>query len=462
MTLTETIAGHFATCTRARIPDDAAAAAKRLLLDTMAVAWAGADAPGGAAIRDLVTTEGGRPESTVWVFGDRLPATAAAFLNGVSAAALDYDSVYEAGSVHPEIVIVPACWAMAEREGRSGRDLIAAIALGTDLMCRLGKATRRNTGWFYTALYGAFGAAAASARLLGLDANGIADALGLALARTGGTQQALVEKTIAKRLQSAFMAREGVFAALLAKAGASGPRQALEGTYGLYKKYDDGDPDVLMAGLGQRFENVATAIKKYPSCTANHPPVEAAIAIAREFDLVADDVVEVEVALSPLSHRLVGGPFDPGANPQVAAQFSIQYSIACALLRRRLAIADIQDDAVRDPAVGRLAAKVRAVADETNKGKFAPATVTVVTRRHGTIRREAPHVPGTLEFPLGESELHAKVLDCLAAGPRPLVGADAERLIARLRAIEDVGDMGDFFAGMKGAGMGRRAAGGAS
>lgn len=459
MTLTETIARHFVACDRAHVPDDAAAAAKRLLLDTFAVAWAGADAPGGGAIRDLVAGEGGTPESTVWVYGDRLPATAAAFLNGVSAAALDYDSVYEAGSVHPEIVVVPACWAVAEREGASGRDLIAAVALGTDLMCRLGKATRRNTGWFYTALYGVFGAAAASAKLLGLNANGIADALGLALARTGGTQQALVEKTIAKRLQSAFAAREGVFAALLAQTGASAPREAFEGAYGLYKKYDDGDPDVLLADLGRRFENVATAVKKYPSCTANHPPIEAAIAIAREFDIAADDVTEVEVALSPHSHRLVGGRFDPGSNPQVAAQFSIQYSIACALTRRRLAIADIQDAAVRDPAVGRLAARVRATVDESNTGKFAPATVTVVTRRHGIIRRHAPHVPGTVEAPLGEAELRAKVLDCLAAGPRPLVGAEAERLIARVQSVEEVPNMREFFLGMTTGSRGRRAAG---
>jgi 2-methylcitrate dehydratase PrpD len=448
MTVSETLAKHVAAARYEALPADVALFTKRLVLDTLAVAWAGADAPGAKPVRELVAKEGGAPESTLWVFGGRLPAGAAAFLNGMAASALDYDSVYEAGSVHPDIVTVPAALAIAERQRLSGREFLTAVALGNDLMCRLGKATVKNTGWFYTSLYGVFGAAAAAAKLLKLDAGGVRDALGLAFSHAGGTQQALIEKTMAKRLQSAFAARNGVFCALLAAAGARAPAEAFEGKFGFYAKYDAGDPEVLLADLGMRFEHTATAVKKYPSCTANHPAVEGALALAREFDLKPDDVDGVEVAISPFSHQLVGAPYDPGANPQVAAQFSIQYSLASALLRRRLAIADIQPEAALDSEARAFAAKVAVKIDEANKGKFAPAEVAIRTKTHGTLTRRVAHVPGTAQNPMSEADLHAKVRDCVAAAGLPGSAASADRLIERTMTIEIVADMATFFDGL--------------
>lgn len=448
MTITETIAAHVAATGPERIPATVAEATRRYVLDTLAVAWAGADAPGGAAIHAMAMADGGAAEAGAWVHGGRLPASAAAFVNGVSAAALDYDSVYEAGSVHADVVVVPAAWAVAERAGASGAEFLAAVALGTDIACRLGKASRRNSGWFYTSVAGVYGAAAACARLAGLDRDGIANAMGFALSHTGGTQQALLEKTDAKRMQSAFAAKAGVFCAQLAAAGASAPRQALEGTYGYFAKYEDCDPAALLDGLGERYENTRSAIKKYPSCTANHAPVEAAIALARELDIRPDEVSAVEAVLSPFSQRLVGGPFEPAANPQVAAQFSIQYSLACALARRRLGVADIQRDAVLDPRLGTLAGKVASRADEANKGKFAPARIAVTTARHGRVERDAPFVPGAPEHPLSAEEHCAKVMDCLAVGSWPLDGAAAARLVDRVCNIERVTDMRRLFDGI--------------
>jgi 2-methylcitrate dehydratase PrpD len=448
MTISETLAAHVAATGPGRIPDAVAASTRRFVLDTIAVGWAGADAPGGDAIYAMAAAEGGAAQASVWVRGGRLPAGAAAFVNGVSAAALDYDSVYEAGSVHADVVVVPAAWAMAEHVGASGADFLTAVALGTDIACRIGKASRRNSGWFYTSVAGVYGAAAACAKLAGLDRDGIANAMGFALSHTGGTQQALAEKTDAKRMQSAFAAKAGVFCAQLAAAGASAPRQALEGTYGYFAKYEDCDPAVLLEALGERYENTHSAIKKYPSCTANHAPVEAAIALARELDLQPDDVSSAEVVLSPFSQRLVGGPFQPAANPQVAAQFSIQYSLACALARRRLGVADIQREAVLDPKLGELAGKVRSSADDANKGKFAPARIVVTSTRHGRVERDAPFVPGAPEHPLSAEEHRAKVLDCLAVGPRPLAGGAAARLIDRIGDIEGVADMRRAFEGI--------------
>jgi 2-methylcitrate dehydratase PrpD len=295
-----------------------------------------------------------------------------------------------------------------------------------------------------------FGAAAAAARLLKLDAAGVRDALGLAFSHAGGTQQALIEKTMAKRLQSAFAARNGVFCALLAAAGGRAPAEAFEGKFGFYAKYDAGDPTMLLADLGVRFEHVATAVKKYPSCTANHPAVEGALALARELDLKPDDVDGVEVTISPFSHQLVGAPYDPGANPQVAAQFSIQYSLASALLRRRLAIADIRPEAALDPEARAFAAKVEVKVDAANKSKFAPAEVAIHTKIHGTLKRRVEHVPGTAQSPMSEADLHAKVRDCVVAAGVPKSAIVADRLIERAMMVEAVADMATFFDGLAG------------
>jgi 2-methylcitrate dehydratase PrpD len=132
----------------------------------------------------------------------------------------------------------------------------------------------------------------------------------------------------------------------------------------------------------------------------------------------------------------------------VAAQFSIQYSLACALARRRLGVADIRREAVLDPEIAVLAGKVRSAADASNQGKFAPARIAVTTARHGRVERDAPFVPGAPEHPLSAEEHRAKVLDCLAVGPRPLEGDTAALLIDRIGNIERVADMRRLFDGI--------------
>src|SRR3546814_3791841 len=220
-------------------------------------------------------------------------------------------------------------------------------------------------------------------------------------------------------MQSALAARAGVFSALLAERGVGAPEAAFEGKFGYYRMYEEGDPEHLLAGLGERFENASSTVKKYPSCTANHAAVDGAIQLAAEHDLRAEDVTGVEVVLSPASHQLVGAEFDPGGNPQVAAQFSIQYSLASALVRRRLGIAEIQNEAVLDPMIRDFARRVSVSVDETNTGKFAPAEVTIATRTKGTLKRRIGQVPGTPQNPMTDTELPAKFRDCATSGAAP-------------------------------------------
>jgi len=219
MTLSEQLADFIVATSYDTIPEDVVACAKRLLVDTLAVAWAGTTSDGVADVAAMVGEEGGRPEATLWGFGRSATAVQAAFVNGVASAALDYDSLHLAAMSHASIVTLPAAFALAERRPTSGRDFLAAFILGNEVHCRLGLATQAHSGWFYTSMHGVFGAAAAGAKVLQLDRTGVCNALGAALSHVGGTQQAIIERSLTKRMQSAFAARNGVFSALLAERG---------------------------------------------------------------------------------------------------------------------------------------------------------------------------------------------------------------------------------------------------
>ena len=427
------------------IPDAVIDHTRRMILDTFGVARAGAGAPGSADIEDLVVATGGGGRCRAWASGRQLDSMGAAFVNSVHAAALDYDSVFETGSVHPDIVSIPASWAVAEEAGGTGKDLLAAVVLANELMCRLSAAATENRGWFNTALFGGFGAAAAAAKILGLPVEQTRDALGLVLSQAGGSQQALIEKTMAKRVQSGFAARAGVFAAMLAGRGVTAPAQCFEGDYGFYRLYCDGDPATLLDGFGDEYLCTGAAVKKYPSCTANHVPIDAVIEIVEELDLAPDDIRSIRTVISPFAHGLVGAPFDPGNNPQVAAQFSLEYSIACAALRRRLTVDDIQVEVIGAPEIRDFIGRISIEVDEANAGKFAPAEVIVESARHGTIRRRQDYVPGTPERRLTMKQIEDKFRTCVSAGADSLAPEEIDRLIERLMAIADVPDMSGFF-----------------
>lgn len=441
--IADAIARHIVDLRFESLSPGALAAAKRLMLDTLVVAWAGSDAPGSSDVKALLAEQGGRAESSIWGYGGRLPAPAATFLNGMFAAALDYDGI---NTVHADIVTLPAALALAERGHASGRSFVTAFIIGSDLCCRLGAATvPPHRGWFNSSVFGVFGAAATGAKLLGLDAGATRHALGIALSQAAGTQQANVEQALTKRMQSAFAAQAGVFSALLAARGVTAPRETFDGKFGLYQLYQPGNPETILDGLGQRFEHENTTIKKYPSCACNHAAIEATLQIVNEHDIKPEDVISVETTLSPLMHRLVGAPFDPSENPQVTAQFSVQYSVACAILRRRLVIADIQDDAVLDPAIRALTRRIRVIVDETNKGSRVPAEVAIATRRHGTIRRRAEKFPWGHEDLPPEEALNEKFRDCMRYAAKPLTPSQMDLLVGRVREIENIPDMAEFF-----------------
>ena len=451
LTVTHRLAQYIADTRYEAFSEDSLLAAKRFMLDTLSVAWAGTDAPGCREAYALLIDEGGRADSRAWAYseneqhGRRLPAMSAAFINGMTSAALDYDGIGSGAAVHVNITVLPAALAMAERLHATGREFLSAFIIGADLTHRLAAAADLpNAGFHYVPIYGVFGAAAACARLLRLNVLETRHALGIAFMQASGTQQANIDPSLSKRMMSAFAARAGVHAALLAQRGITGPAQAIEGKFGLFKMYQGGDAALVLEQLGSRFDNVLGSIKMYPSCGANHTSIAGTLQLIDQYDLQPDDVISVDVTMPSYTARLVGNAYDPSGDAQVAAQFSVRYSIACLLVRRRLGLAEIQEDAARDPEINRHVGKVNVHIDPTQKGTRGPVVLRMQTKSQGEIVTQVAHVPGSLQAPVSDDRIQRKFDECLRRGVRPLDDTRIERLTRRVRGIEEVSDM-DLF-----------------
>ena len=242
---------------------------------------------------------------------------------------------------------------------------------------------------------------------------------------------------------SGLAARAGVFAAQAAKQGITAPREVFEGKYGFYALYGEGKPAALLEGLGEHYVTTQTVTKKYPSCTANHVAIEAALMLASEHDLKNENIDSITVTISPFMDNLVGGTFDAGSNPQVAAQFSIQYSIACAIQRRQLSIAEIQPDVIADPTINALIKKIKVSVEPEWPGKFSPCDLEIRARDGHRLTHHAAHTPGTLENPMSMGDLKAKFIDCAKSGVSPMNSDQCNSAIETMLKIETVKDIAE-------------------
>src|SRR5262249_29137265 len=295
-----------------------------------------------------------------------LGAAGAAFVNGTAVHGEDFDDTFEGGPGHAGAGVAPAVLAPCERHRADGRAGLIGIAVGVETLCRLSlvapKAMHR-AGFHPTAVLGAVGAAAGIGAALRLDARQLVDALGNVGSMASGIIEYLAEGAWTKRLHPGWAAQSGLRAALLGRAGFSGPRTMFEGVHGLFNGFAhtrEGDYDALTGDFGERWVTETLAFKPYPCGTMTHPYIDCARRLAAR-GLAADDIAEVvgEVAEGTV-HRL-WEPLPDKQRPAngYAAKFSTPYCVAAGFVRRNVGLDAFTDEAVREPAVLALAAKVR-------------------------------------------------------------------------------------------------------
>ena len=444
------VAEHVAKTKFEDLPREVVEKIKLFVLDSFGVALPGSGAPGVPPVAELMAELGGKPESTVFVYGNKLTAMDAAMVNSMMVHALDLDDLHEDSIVHPSCCQIPVAFAVAEQRAPvHGKDLITAIALGIDLSCRLALSIISGIGFIRSGICGIFGAVANAAKLRNCPKEVIIQAMGIALSHTSGNAQVLLDGALVKRMQPGFMGRDGIFSVLLAERGMKGPENVLLGKYGFLELYKRGEiyPDRILKDLGQLFEVVNLSAKPYPGGRFIHGPAELGIEISKKENLTPDQISELTIYLPKTAYDYVGRPYDPDkGNPQVMAQFCAAYACAAGIVRRDLFVGEFDEKVIKDPVIGGLARKAKILVDETVKDPTAttPVNLEIKTKDGRVFSGKVQYLKGHPKNFLSKEEFHAKFKKCLDLSPSKIPGENLAKMIDLVDRLETVPDVGEI------------------
>ena len=408
---TERLAAYAAGLKLEDLPRATVERAKHCLIDAVACAIFGRQFPWSAMVLDEALAVGaGGPCRVPGVAGKTLQVPQAALALGAFAHAFEYDNLRKPGAgVHPGATVALPALAMAASVKASGRDLITAIVAGVEVMFRIGAATLHSPetlGFHAPGVTGPFGAAAACASLMHLTPRETAHAFGIAGSLAGGLLAFAKAGTggMVKRLHLGRAAESGVVAARLAQRGYEGPRNVLEGRYGVLESFcDDMDPALLTRGLGREFETERICFKRYPCHVTAHVPVQLLRGFIEAHGFGGDDIGAIAIEASPkvISHHGERAPAD-----LLLAQYSVPFCVALAAYHDPLDPGAFCDDVIRDARVRNLAQCIGLTAGEAVKGWGARVSVTCNDGRRfeGAIDSWL----GCPETPLSETQLQVK------------------------------------------------------
>jgi len=336
----------------ADIPESSYAAATKMLLDTIACAYAGMHAPGIAEIVDLEEELSAKGNGTVFFNGKKLALPSAAFCNAAMIHAMDFDNNYPEADIHILSIVVPIALVCAEAERQNGLDCLSSIILGVETAARIAKpyiaAKRQHSYFLTTSLVGGWGGVATAARLRGLTLEETVNAMGIYYAHTCGNRQALLEKTLTKRIQPAIAAKAALYSVMLAQKGFTGSEHVFEGPGGFYRCYtQDSPPEAEIFRVPPKpFGIEELVVKQFPTCGIHHACIASALQLKREYGIQYKDIERVEFFLQEGGGTLVSMPFREDSIPQIAAQFCAPYAIALALNKGEVHIRDFSNEAI--------------------------------------------------------------------------------------------------------------------
>ncbi len=387
---------------------------KKYLLDAIGCGLYGASQPCARIVNEYIREQRGKREATLWLQNFRGPAANIALGLGVMIHSFDFDDYHNA-KVHPGGPVIPAAMAVGEAIGASGRDLIAAIVAGYETMIRVSLATGPNAsrlkGWHLTGTTGTFGAAAAAGRLLGLNGDGMASALGMAGTQSAGLWAFLADGAMSKRFHPGRASQSGVMAAILARKGFQGPTQILEAPDGGFCRAtsDQVDLSLATAELGKKFVSGETNIKPYACCASSHSAVDAILELKAKHPFRPSEVEKVLVKTAGVVQVQCG--FEYKAVGVVEAQMSLQFITAVVLLEGAALLEQFSETKMTDPLVRDLARRVEVVVDP-DIDKLYPARyanrVEVILKNGQRFETRVDFAKGSVERPMAFPEVAEK------------------------------------------------------
>ena len=436
-----------------QVPRAVTEKAKLVFLDTVGIALASSTMEFGGMVLNVAKKLGGTPESRLIGTALKAAAANAVLANGTLAHGLDYDDTLEEAIVHTGCVAATTALAIGEEVGASGKAVLEAAIAATEVMCKVGLVAPGKfhaRGFHPTALCSTFGSAAAAGKLYGLSLAQWSDAFGLCGSQSSGIIEYLADGTWTKRLHPGWSAHGGVIAALLAREGFRGPAKVFEGTHGFYHSF--GGPSEYrfekLLELGQEWEIPRLAFKSYPCGSISHPYMDCALKLKQKYDPAPEKIREVvcRTAEGPV-HRL----WEPLADKQrpvssYGAKFSLPYSIAVMLVHGRAGLAEFTDQAIQDPEVLKLAAKVRYVLDPTiDYPRHFSGHVKIFLHDGTLLEENQPHPRGGYEDPLPPDEVVEKFrANARLALPESRVQIVLDSVL-RLEQLSPVGKLSDLL-----------------
>lgn len=464
--LSQQLAAFAVAQARAGVPADVAHSARQRVTDVFGLQLAALDLDTSRAMLEFVADQGGAGPSRAVGLQQPVAATWAAFANGTLAHSLDYDDTHLPSVLHPSASVVPAAFAAAERAGVSGRAFIDAVAVGIEIVVRLGMAgydeASANSVFFEhgqhaTSICGAVGSAVAAGLVLGLDSPRLVDAIGIAASMASGIIEANRTGGTVKRIHCGWAAHAAVSAALLAACGITGPPTALEGRFGFFEAFLHGtvDLDVVTTGLGTQWSVPGIFFKPYPANHFTHTALDAARALRRRG--VDPDRIEAGwLGVAAPTVRTIGEPLAIKQRPETGyqAQFSGPFAVAIGLLGGGglgAALEDYTDARAHDARYRALAAKIEVHADDECGRIYPhqfPARLRVRTVDGDDHEEFVAVNRGGPDAPLTDAELDRKFRD----NARRALDADATELLATaLGTLADAPDVMQLSALLAGA-----------
>jgi 2-methylcitrate dehydratase PrpD len=426
-----------------RFEDIPALASSRTLdafADCMACAYAGARTDIAHALADAVIPFA--PDGMRLIGTARRAASApdAALYNATLSHALDYDDISHPAYSHPSAVLWPALLAIGEKCNATGRDAIAAYVLGLEVFGKLGRTLNTQhyrNGWHATSTFGSIAAAVACARLLGLDAPRIMNAIGIGASAASGFRVNF--GTMTKPLHAGYAARNGAFAALLAASGYTASEDALTHAYGFCQTFNQGKGQNVeaLAHWGESLEilsETGLALKPYPSCAATHTAIEAASLIRRQIAGDTSLVKSISVGLcqfatEPLIYQRPKTPLE--------AKFSAHFCAVAGLALDDVDLSTFTDERVQDAEINRLIGMTRVYVDDRVRDDHEFASVVGIETTDGRTLEELVWVPmGKPARWFSRERLQLKFADCCSSR---LSDAESQRCITALSSLADAG-----------------------
>lgn len=438
MYLTQKFAAFIAGTNYDDLPEQVVMLAKERIMDTLGAAIAGSVNWEYAAQLREACKKLGSGECSV-IGGEKCyPAAHAAMINATYAHSVELDDGHKNAGCHAGAVVVPTALTMAQAMGKSGRELIAAVAIGYEVTYRIAShvnPAQINKGFHPSSNCGAYGAAAVAGKLMGLNEEQLANALGQAGMLASGTMEATKSGQRAKCVQVGNAAYNGILAACLAQTGMEGCLTALEGPNGLFVTQSENvDVEDVCRDLGKVYTIGDTYNKMYPSCRHAQPGIEAALDLGVEHRIDPADVAAVHIGTHKVAYELTGIIKEPKNSGE--AKFSLAYGSAVALRRHRFGVADLMERSYTDPETLRLADKVTCEIDPDVQAVFPKkrgAKVRIELKDGTVYEKELYDLKGSPGNPVSIGELERKFMSSAGAAMPEI---RAQQLLELLRDVE--------------------------